>query len=379
MLMQKIITFFTLFILLSIYPAVLFALDKEEIVEPFYIEDSSNDLQDDMNGFSSNAFSDEDSYAPIPCIEKSPLMQAVKDENVKKVLQLIKQGANVKEEGSCGGNPFYSAVSSGNVEIAKILLVNGAEISPKIYDYNFSPLSIAVMNGDEEMVEFLIKAGANLNPKNSELDLPLHLAIMDSNIEIVKLLIKAGADLNAVLPHAGTPLMIACNNGEKDIVLALISAGADMNISFDYMSDTTLLISQVVLGNSEMAELLIKAGANVNLKDSLGSTALYYAVRDNETDLVKLLISAGADVNAGIGKKKPIYVADEESRKLLIDAGATEKAFLRLADDILSDRVGPLVDDSGINFINPRPGRVYRYQRCYPKKYYQYEDIPHSF
>lgn len=56
--------------------------------------------------------------------------------------------------------PLHSAVASGNLEIAKMLLEQGADVNA-VQSGGFTPLHAAAHNGQAEMVELLLSCGAS--------------------------------------------------------------------------------------------------------------------------------------------------------------------------------------------------------------------------
>lgn len=69
----------------------------------------------------------------------SDLLQAVKSGDQSKVQHLISQGANVNTRDTRHGlTPLHLAASTGNLEIARTLIMNGAEVNA-LDNYNAIP------------------------------------------------------------------------------------------------------------------------------------------------------------------------------------------------------------------------------------------------
>ena len=171
-------------------------------------------------------------------------------------------------------------VRNDNVEIAKLLIENGADVNAKTKHKTWTkfgkvvnsptvsipaqstPLYIAIINNYIKTSKLLIENGADVNAKDAKGHTPLHFA---KNLEIVKLLIKNGADVNAGKRTVGTLL-----------------------------SDTN---------DIEIAKLLIENGADVNAKDSWGYTPLSNVIT---VEMAKLLVDNGADVNATNNKGETV-------------------------------------------------------------------------
>lgn len=73
---------------------------------------------------------------------------------------LIEHGANVNAVREDGQSALTFAASSGNVELARLLLEAGADPSPRHKEWNSTPLSAATAQGDQPMIDLLRKHGA---------------------------------------------------------------------------------------------------------------------------------------------------------------------------------------------------------------------------
>ena len=103
---------------------------------------------------------------------------------------LIERGADVDMKGE-KETPLTLAAMKGNIEIAKLLLDNYANIE-KRNCYNNSPLQVACRQSNIEMAKFLLDAGgANVNCQYNKKNLPPILqAAKRDNLELVKLLVE---------------------------------------------------------------------------------------------------------------------------------------------------------------------------------------------
>ena len=80
-----------------------------------------------------------------------------------------------------------------NLEVAKMLLVSGADINAKENQWGYTPLQTATASNYKNMVIFLIEQGADLNAKDKKGRTPYSLAIEERYSEMVKLLEEKGA------------------------------------------------------------------------------------------------------------------------------------------------------------------------------------------
>ena len=190
-------------------------------------------------------------------------------------------------------------VRNDNVEIAKLLIENGADVNAKTKHKTWTKFG-KVVNSPTVSI-----------PAQST---PLYIAIINNYIKTSKLLIENGADVNAKDAKGHTPLHFAKN---LEIVKLLIKNGADVNARKGVsppLYDTY---------NIEIAKLLIENGADVNAKSPWGYTPLSNA---RTVEMAKLLIENGADVNATSYKGKTVcdLVSSRDSqeiKKLIIEKG----------------------------------------------------------
>lgn len=110
--------------------------------------------------------------------------------------------------------PIHYAASKNALEIAKLLLENGA--NPNEADKNGDTvLHRASSKGNLEMVQLLLKNKANPHQTNNEGHIPLHRAVAGGNLEIVQLLLENGADIHYKTKKGVTPLHLAKFVSEK--------------------------------------------------------------------------------------------------------------------------------------------------------------------
>ncbi len=216
----------------------------------------------------------------------------------------------------CNGNscdtmkskPIIFASATDQIEIAKLLIENGADIN-ETDNTGITTLMEASSNGQLEIVKLLIEKGADVNKVNAYGETALAVASYYGHLEIVRLLIEKGADVNEVDKNGRTALMEASPNGWLEIIKLLIEKGADVNKA-DIHGTTALAVASHY-GHLEIVRLLIEKGADINKVDENGNTALAFAGYyggplkvDNSAysqirklEILKLLIEKGADVN----------------------------------------------------------------------------------
>jgi Domain of unknown function (DUF6438)/Ankyrin repeats (3 copies) len=164
--------------------------------------------------------------------------------------------------------------------------------------------------GDAETVKALLDGGANVSA-NDGLMMPIQVA---NSAEVVRILIAAGANVNGQTAGQNTDpaLHNAARWGDAATVRELLKERAQ--IEAKAWDGSTALMRAADRGSPEMIRILLDAGASVRGTDELG--------RDVTMWLNNGLISS---TNYMYGKKREeVEARFEESRQLLLKAGATE-------------------------------------------------------
>jgi hypothetical protein len=124
------------------------------------------------------------------------LLQALWDEDIGRMKDLLGKGADPNAQTSCGTRPLLIAAKKENTEMTKILVENGAKVDGK--DNNgLTPLMSAASAGKAGNVEVLIAAAADLNAKDNKGNTVLMWATVKGFANIVEILLSNGADVNA--------------------------------------------------------------------------------------------------------------------------------------------------------------------------------------
>ena len=304
------------------------------------------------------------------------LIAAIDSGSIDEAKRLIEIGADVNTTGGKKTNAIIHAILKKDVDILKLLILKGADVNAKIYeplpliytiknilgvtyasDAFCAPITYAVMSKDIELVKILVENGADLSDKYNSSYPVLNTAAMYSNIDIFKYLIEKGAKVTPLSIHEGysplhsaiitdnyeiallladnkvflnykngfrqTPLLMAIKHGRKkkyDFIKLLIGCGADVNISDDRY---TPLTTAIIDGDTDSVKLLIAAGADLNLKDRY-NTPLQVSIKFKKYDFSEMLLAAGADVDATDNFECPplitaiLWFADIETLQLLI-------------------------------------------------------------
>ena len=150
------------------------------------------------------------------------LMNAVKNNDIALVRELINRGINVNELDVNKDAPLIIAAYKGYTEIVKLLLKAGADVSVVDPGMKATALHAAAYAGNAEVAKLLIEYKIDVNkqgPYNGYT--ALHDAVWQNNIETAQILIEAGANLNMKSHTGETPLEFAKSRNHSEI-MALI-------------------------------------------------------------------------------------------------------------------------------------------------------------
>jgi ankyrin repeat protein len=121
------------------------------------------------------------------------LLRRVQENHLNIVRDLIERGVNVNEMPEGLITPLMSSAHHGYVDITRLLLNNGAEVSIREERLGWTALFFAVKYNHPGVVHLLIEAGADVNIKDKDGFTPLMRSIGRHHTEVAQLLKDAGA------------------------------------------------------------------------------------------------------------------------------------------------------------------------------------------
>lgn len=234
-----------------------------------------------------------------------------------------------------GSTPIMFAARAGDIDTARVLLKEGANINDTAAS-GVSALTQAAHSGHEDLAIFLLEEGADPNTIGAGYT-ALHAAVLRSQVRLVEKLLEHGAIFDAKVEH-GSPgrrfsadysirsqligrdaFWMAAKYGEVEILNILLGEGANPLVR-DEGGVTAL---QVAMGNSgssldwrrdrignealdledeerrtlELAQILIDEGVDVNAVDNRGRTAIHHAVLKDFPSVVEYLAMRGANIH----------------------------------------------------------------------------------
>ena len=204
----------------------------------------------------------------------SPLDYAINVEAPTEVLQKFVN--QIEEKNSRGLSPLRDAIRLNKTEMAKFLILNGANLKEKDSEGNDILLYAIINESPDELIQTILNTGARINTQNDVDQTPLTAALAQKNIELVKMLITAGADTKK-MPDGQNLLFYAYDKKVPlDIINELLYSGLDIN-STD--NDGNNLLLKALKNNDEATAMFaIEHGADINQKDNEGETAVSYVL-----------------------------------------------------------------------------------------------------
>ncbi len=243
----------------------------------------------------------------------------------------------------CGGLGPYRPDCPQKADRALLLkLIKQTRDSLNFGDFMGTPLTVAAKRGDAEIVTAIMAKGISLNMPNAavrQIDVALEEAVFgltvsvssihppfwgppEGYLETIHLLLNAGASPQKN-QQGSAPLGNALGMGTPDAASKKIRLEV-VQLLLDHGADPNALSVAVYLSDDPVLNLLMAHG--LELKKSQSTELLVAAVQYQNHAMVKMALAKGADPDVRPdGNGALITVADEESVKLLLAAGANPK------------------------------------------------------
>ncbi|XP_043830917.1 ankyrin repeat domain-containing protein 55 isoform X2 [Dromiciops gliroides] len=228
----------------------------------------------------------------------TPLIHAVSGRQVDTVKLLLKMGANINTQDSCGRTSLSLATYEGWLEGCVSLLRNGAK--QNIPDKNGRlPLHAATAEPDVKLLTVLLQQ-SNLNEINhqdNEGMTPLHWAAFHNRPQHAQILLEKGADPTLVDKDFRTALHWAAQSGNKILCCILLSHHEGQSIiNYDDENGKTCVHIAAAAGYSDIISELAKVpDCNLQALDVDDRTPLHWAAAAGKADCVQLLLQLGMD------------------------------------------------------------------------------------
>ncbi len=258
------------------------------------------------------------------------LLAAVDAGDVPGVVQLLAAGADpdVVEERN-DPTPLMTAAENGQLELVRVLVAGGANVSATAEDLGLDrllgalgadpavtdavgtlvwPLLYADLAGHRAVVDYLApRTDPALRRDLDQIHLILRrfrkpirdrrtksllAAVEADQLDEVNRLLAAGVPVNSQDKAGSSALMYAVALDRPPLIDALLAAGADPTLETNERM-TPLHATK----SPAIARLLVQAGAAINARNRSQSTPLIFAARRGSVELVQTLLTLGASVD----------------------------------------------------------------------------------
>ncbi|WP_113662750.1 ankyrin repeat domain-containing protein [Pedobacter nanyangensis] len=151
---------------------------------------------------------------------------------------------------------IFDACAVGKFDDVTLLVFKNPKLVNEYSVDGFTPLGLACYFGHEEIARFLVLKGAevNLPSKNGFNVFPIHSAVASNNYNIAKMLLDAGAYPNVCQKSGVAPLHSAAQLGNIEMIILLLEHGAEVTLRMEGGKLPADLAAEK--GFNEIAEIL---------------------------------------------------------------------------------------------------------------------------
>ena len=233
------------------------------------------------------------------------------------------QGVSIDEH-NIFGKPIEIAIGKCNIDMTKILVEGGANLSNANRTTGYKPIHFAIDSHffSNRILKFLLKqGGVDYLTENEEKKTPLHIAICKKNLEAIELLLLAKANLNKRDAIGNTALHYASLNGLESVVNNLLDANANTDI-VNNDGKTALDIAK-----SQNNEVIIKALETKSKKSNISESEF-------PSPFLRAQLPQAGEGGSYLGEKKR-HITDTEESKASGGVGGNDKNRAHAGNNIL--------------------------------------------
>jgi len=159
-----------------------------------------------------------------------------------------------------GQRPLHRAAGYNNVDLAKLLLENSADVD-STDNYGRTALHRAAIGNSVDLAKLLLRYSANVHSADNYGTTALHFAARENSVDVAQLLLANSADVDSTDNEGLTALHKAAWKNSVDVARLLLAKSANLNATAvsGYYKGLTPLQAAEKEGNQEMVDLLRNA------------------------------------------------------------------------------------------------------------------------
>ena len=246
---------------------------------------------------------------------RTPLFEAILQENETMAKLLLNNGADPNALDGMELTPLASAAITGNLVLVKLLLERGAKVH---LEGNLNPLKLAIKHDRIEVARVLLDNGA---------DYTRVLRFIASSSAAIRLVLNMGTYINIRDSQGRNLLFHAARRASRETVGEILDRGAAINMK-DCQGQTPLYTA-AKYGNLEVLVLLLDRGAEIHVQDHQGRTPLWVATEHGKQHIFLTLLERGAEIDVKDCRGWTLLMLAAEHKNLLafstlIERGASD-------------------------------------------------------
>jgi ankyrin repeat protein len=203
-------------------------------------------------------------------VDVSQFLRAAMRGDVDAVRSALDAGMDADAQSAKGMTALMcSAWQGDHVEVARLLLDRGADLTVRQEFSGWTALTFAAVNGKQQCLDLFFERGATLDEPAGDWK-ALMFAVQYRSRATARTMLEHGADPNARDDDERTPLMRAARNSDAELVPVLLAAGAEVDLVDT--NGMSALHHACTKANVPNVHALLEAGAGRALEDAAGRT-----------------------------------------------------------------------------------------------------------
>jgi ankyrin repeat protein len=190
---------------------------------------------------------------------------------------------------------LLAAADAGDADGAAVALRAGAPIESRD-ERGRTPLLLAALNDHVDVARLLVVLGADPDAQDDRRDSAWLVTGVTGSVAMLEALLPAGPDLTLTNRFGGVSVIPASERGHVDYVRRVVTTGIDVN----HVNDPgwTALLEAIVYGDGsapyqQIVDILLAAGADPRIADARGITPLQHARDRGQAEIAARLAAAG--------------------------------------------------------------------------------------